>query len=163
LVRTTDELLALAARARSLGLERGQDFKLWMFVEVPSNVFMAEDFANLCDGLAIRLEPLYQLLAAVDPGSAYLADAGFARPSDEGARRAVAEVICRARSAGKPVIICGDKLHEAREVLETAVREGVDAVSAPQQYLAQLAKAVASIEQRILLESAARLRSGGKA
>jgi len=162
-VRTTDELLALAARARSLGLERGQDFKLWMFVEVPSNVFMAEDFANLCDGLVIRLEPLYQLLSAVDPGSAYLADAGFARPSDEGARRAVAEVICRARSAGKPVVLCGEKLHEAREVLETAVREGVDAVSAPQQYVAQLAKAVASIEQRILLESAARLRSGGKA
>ncbi|MFH0816160.1 MAG: putative PEP-binding protein [Methanobacteriota archaeon] len=162
-VRTTDELLALAARARSLGLERGQDFKLWMFVEVPSNVFMAEDFANLCDGLAIRLEPLYQLLAAVDPGSAYLADAGFARPSDEGARRAVAEVICRARSAGKPVVICGEKLHEAREVLETAIREGVDAVSAPPQHLTQLARAVAGIEQRILLEGAARLRSGGKA
>ncbi len=162
-VRTTDEMGALAARARDAGLERGQDFKLWMFVEVPSNVFLAEEFATLCDGLAIRLEPLYQLLSAVDPGSVYLADAGFARPADEGARRAVARVIQRAHSAGKPVIVCGERLHEAPEVLETAIREGVDGVSAPPGRVAELARAAASIEQRILLEGAARLRNGGKA
>jgi hypothetical protein len=75
----------------------------------------------------------------------------------------VAEVIARARSAGKPVVICGEKLHEAREVLETSIREGVDGVSAPPQHIVQLARAVAGIEQRILLEGAARLRSGGKA
>lgn len=162
-VRTTDELSALAARARSAGLERGQDFKLWMSVDVPSNVLQAREFAALCDGLAVRLEPLYHLLSAVDPGSKYLADAGFARPADEGVRRAVSEVIVRARETGKPVVLCGERLHEASEVLETAVREGVDAVSTRPEHIHQLARAVAAVEQRILLEGAARLRGGGVA
>jgi phosphoenolpyruvate synthase/pyruvate phosphate dikinase len=111
----------------------------------------------------VRLEPLYHLLSAVDPGSAYLADAGFARPADEGARRAVALVVERAHSAGKPVVLCGERLHEAPEVLETAIRGGIDGVSTPPAHAPELARAAASIEQRILLEGAARLRAGGRA
>lgn len=158
-VRTTEELRLLVARAQRAGLERGHDFKIWMFVEVPSNVFLAEEYARLCDGLAIRLEPLYQLLSAVDPGSTYLADAGFARPSDEGARRAVAEVIRRARAEGKPTVLCGERLHEAHEVLQTAVNEGVEGAATSAEGMMHLARAVAGMEQRILLESAARLRT----
>jgi hypothetical protein len=161
-VRTTEELRQLLSRAQRAGLERGHDFKVWMFVEVPSNVFLAEEFARLCDGLAVRLEPLYHLLSAVDPGSTYLADAGFGRPSDEGARRAVAEVIRRARAEGKPVALVGERLHESRELLETAILEGVDSVATEPRHALALARSVAAIEQRILLESAARLREGAQ-
>jgi hypothetical protein len=161
-VRTTDELSALNQRVRSAGLERGQDFKLWMFADVPSNVFLVEQFAALCDGIAIRIEPLHHLMAAVDPGSPFLADAGYARLAAEGSVKAVARVISGAHSAGRQAALCGDRLHESPELLDAAVREGVDAVSTAPGRTGMLARVVAATEQRILLESAARQRAGGR-
>jgi pyruvate,water dikinase len=59
------------------GLERGNDFKIWLMAEVPSIVLLAEEFADHCDGFSIGSNDLTQLLLGVDRDSVLLADLGY--------------------------------------------------------------------------------------
>jgi pyruvate,water dikinase len=53
-VRTVNELAQTVKIMESEGLKRSEDFKLWMMVEVPSNIFLLEKFLNVgIDGISI--------------------------------------------------------------------------------------------------------------
>ena len=53
-VRTIDELKRTKAILENEGLVRSEDFKLWMMVEVPSNIFLIEKFLSVgIDGISI--------------------------------------------------------------------------------------------------------------
>ena len=53
------------------GLKRSADFKLWMMVEVPSNIFLMEKFLEVgIDGISIGSNDLTQLILGIDRDSA---------------------------------------------------------------------------------------------
>src|SRR3990170_4579830 len=53
-VRTPEELAEVKATLEREGLQRSDDFKLWMMAEVPSNVFLLERFIDVgIDGISI--------------------------------------------------------------------------------------------------------------
>ena len=57
------------------GLERSDEFKLWMMVEVPSNVMILDKFLDEgVDGVSIGSNDLTQLTLGIDRDSAKLAD-----------------------------------------------------------------------------------------
>jgi pyruvate,water dikinase len=66
-VRTVGEFLEVKKHVNSWGLRRSADFKLWMMVEIPSNVILLQDFIDAgIDGVSIGSNDLTMLTLGVD-------------------------------------------------------------------------------------------------
>src|SRR3989344_3601451 len=66
-VRTVDELVRVKEILESSGLKRSSDFKLWMMVEIPSNVVLLEDFIKVgIDGVSVGSNDLTMLILGTD-------------------------------------------------------------------------------------------------
>jgi len=66
-VRTVSELIKVKQIITSSGLTRSSSFKLWMMVEIPSNVILLEDFLNVgIDGVSIGSNDLTMLILGTD-------------------------------------------------------------------------------------------------
>lgn len=66
-VRTVRELREIKKVVASHGLIRSPSFNLWVMLEVPSNVFLLEDFIKTgIDGVCLRLPKLLALTLAID-------------------------------------------------------------------------------------------------
>jgi len=66
-VRTVQELIQVKKIITVSGLIRSPSFKLWMMVEIPSNVILLEDFIQVgLDGVSIGTNDLTMLILGVD-------------------------------------------------------------------------------------------------
>ncbi|MEM4216753.1 MAG: putative PEP-binding protein [Candidatus Methanomethylicaceae archaeon] len=52
-VRTPWEVEKCLTIMKEEGLERCRDFKVWLMAEIPSIIFMADEFSKLCDGFSV--------------------------------------------------------------------------------------------------------------
>ena len=128
-VRTTWEVKECIAMIERAGLKRGPDFKVWLMAEVPSIVFMAREFAELCDGFSIGSNDLTQLVLGIDRDSTRLADLGYFDERDEAVKRAIKMLIEAAHSKGKTVSICGQAPSVYPDFAEYLVKLGIDSIS----------------------------------
>jgi len=66
-VRTVEELTEVKKLVSAAGLRRSANFKLWMMVEIPSNVISLEDFIKVgIDGVSVGTNDLTMLTLGVD-------------------------------------------------------------------------------------------------
>ena len=66
-VRTVDQLVQVKKIITAHGLIRSANFKLWLMVEIPSNVILLEDFLKVgIDGVSIGSNDLTMLILGVD-------------------------------------------------------------------------------------------------
>ena len=73
-IRTVSELETVKKIISSHGLVRSPSFKLWMMVEIPSNVILLEDFIKVgIDGVSIGSNDLTMLILGVDRDSSDVA------------------------------------------------------------------------------------------
>ena len=73
-VRTVNELRRTKEMLEAEGLKRGPDFKLWMMVEIPSNIFLIDKFIDVgIDGISIGSNDLTQLILGIDRDTEKLA------------------------------------------------------------------------------------------
>ncbi len=128
-VRTTWEVKKCLELIEKGGLTRGPDFKVWLMAEVPSIVFMAEEFADLCDGFSIGSNDLTQLVLGIDRDSSKLANLGYFDERSEAVKRAIRMLIEAAHSKGKTVSICGQAPSVYPELAEYLVKLGIDSMS----------------------------------
>jgi pyruvate,water dikinase len=98
-----------------------------MMCEVPSNVFLAEQFAERFDGFSIGSNDLTQLVLGVDRDSEALSTLFDER--HEAVKRAIALVIERAHAAGCKVGICGQAPSDHPELARFLVERGIDSIS----------------------------------
>ncbi len=152
-VRTVDELKKIARMMDDIGLERGKDFKLYLMAEVPCNIFMADEFADHCDGFSIGSNDLTQLIMGADRDSDILAKMGYFDERNEAIKRAIAHLICEAHKKGKAVSICGQAPSVYPEITEFLVRNGIDSISLNPDTVIETMSLVARVEQKIILES----------
>jgi len=157
-VRTVDEVKEIAAMMEEIGLKRGADFKLYLMAEVPVIIFMAEEFSELCDGFSIGSNDLTQLIMGADRDSDILAKMGYFDERQEAIKRAISHLIRAAHSKGVPVGICGQAPSVYPEFTEFLVREGIDSISLNPDTVIKTIGMVASVEQRIILESLRKLQ-----
>ncbi|MEM3407145.1 MAG: phosphoenolpyruvate synthase [Nitrososphaerota archaeon] len=159
-VRCTWEVEECLRILKEEGLERSRDFKIWLMAEVPSIIFMADEFSNLCDGFSIGSNDLTQLILGTDRDSAILPaiDSRYFDERDPAVKRAIAHLIETAHKKGVTVSICGQAPSVYPEFTEFLIRCGIDSVSVNPDVVIQTRKLVASIEQKILLERLAELR-----
>ena len=159
-VRCTWEVKECLRILKEEGLERGRDFKIWLMAEVPSIIFMADEFSKLCDGFSIGSNDLTQLVLGTDRDSQILPaiDSRYFDERDPAVRRAIAHLIKVAHENGVPVSICGQAPSVYPEFTEFLIRCGIDSVSVNPDVVIRTRKLVASIEQKILLERLAEAR-----
>ncbi|MDD1768525.1 MAG: phosphoenolpyruvate synthase [Methanomassiliicoccales archaeon] len=152
-VRTVDELKNIATMMKDVGLERGRDFKLYLMAEVPCNIFMAEEFADHCDGFSIGSNDLTQLIMGADRDSDRLGKMGYFDERNEAIKRAIEHLIRAAHKKSRVVSICGQAPSVYPEFAEFLVRSGIDSISLNPDTVVSTISQIASVEQKIILES----------
>jgi len=143
--RTPEEGDRVLAEMARHGLERGRNgLQVFVMCEIPSNVVLAEKFAERFDGFSIGSNDLTQLVLGVDRDSALLA-ALFDERS-EAVKETIAALLAKAKKSGTKTGLCGQAPSTHPEFAEFLVAHGIDSISVtPDSFLA-VKRAVARAE-----------------
>lgn len=160
-VRTTWEVEKVLAVMASEGLTSNRNFRVWIMAEVPSVIFLAEQFSPLVDGFSIGSNDLTQLILGADRDSGILDNMGYFDERDPAVQTAIAHLIRVAHRYGKTVSICGQGPSVYPEFTEFLVRNGIDSVSVNPDTVVHTRRLVASVERKIMLEGLRSRKNGG--
>jgi pyruvate,water dikinase len=126
--RTLDEGRKVQAEMEKHGLKRGQDgLEIYVMCEIPSNVILAEEFADLFDGFSIGSNDLTQLILGVDRDSEIVAPIFDER--NAAVKKMIAHVIATCRAKGRKIGICGQAPSDYPEFAQFLVEQGIDSIS----------------------------------
>lgn len=130
------------------GLVRGRNgLEVYVMAEIPSNVFLAEQFAGRFDGFSIGSNDLTQLVLGVDRDSAVLSS--LFDEQNEAVKTAIAELIAKAQKSNTHVGICGQAPSDHPEFARFLVEHGIDSISvSPDSFLA-VKRIVSQTEQAV--------------
>jgi pyruvate,water dikinase len=111
--RTPEEGKAVLAVMGEAGLKRGKDgLKVYVMVEIPSNVILADGFAEVFDGFSIGSNDLTQLTLGVDRDSELVAH--LYDEMNKAVMASVRQVIKAAKKNGVKIGICGQAPSDSR-------------------------------------------------
>lgn len=153
-VRTTWEVERCLKIMEAEGLVKNRDFKVWAMAEVPSIIWMADEFSKYFDGFSIGSNDLTMLTLGADRDSEIIANMGYSDERDPAIMRSIEHLIKVAHACGKTVSICGQAPSNLPDFTEFLIRKGIDSVSVNPDAVVATRKLVASIEKKILLQRA---------
>ncbi len=131
---------------REGGLVQGENgLEIYAMAELPSNVFLAEEFARIFDGFSIGSNDLTQLILGVDRDSGLVAPLFDER--SPAVREACARIIAAAHRHGKKASICGQAPSDFPEFAAFLVEQGIDSISLNADALLGTARRVLAAEQ----------------
>ncbi|HAD14086.1 MAG TPA: phosphoenolpyruvate synthase [Saprospirales bacterium] len=126
--RTVEEGKQVLETMREFGLERGKNgLEVYVMVEIPSNVLMAEEFADIFDGFSIGSNDLTQLTLGLDRDSALVS--GLFNEKNPAVMRLIASAIHVARRKGIKIGLCGQAPSDMPEFAQFLVNEGIHSIS----------------------------------
>jgi len=147
-VRTVAELAQTKKLMEAEGLKRSKDFKLWMMVEVPSNIFLMEKFLEIgIDGISIGSNDLTQLILGIDRDSEKLAKTFDER--NEAVLIALERAIKVSKSMGVTSSICGQAPSVYPELTEKLVEWGITSVSVSPDMIGTTREIIAKAEAKL--------------
>jgi pyruvate,water dikinase len=146
--RTPEEGQQVLEVMRAGGLVRGVDeLEVYVMAEIPSNVLLAEHFAEIFDGFSIGSNDLTQLTLGVDRDSERVAPLFDER--NQAVRRSCAELIEKAHRAGRKVGICGQAPSDYPEFAAFLVEQGIDSISLSPDAVVRTQLRVLAAEQEL--------------
>lgn len=126
--RNLDEAHKVLGIMAEQGLKRGENgFQAYMMVEIPSNVILAEQFAELFDGFSIGSNDLTQLTLGVDRDNHTVAH--VYDENNEAVKMLIREVVRIAKGKGVKIGICGQAPSDYPEFARFLVETGIDSIS----------------------------------
>jgi pyruvate,water dikinase len=126
--RTVEEGRRVQAEMEKHGLRRGHDgLEIYVMCEIPSNVVLAAEFAEIFDGFSIGSNDLTQLTLGVDRDSEIVAHIFDER--NAAVKKMIAEVIRVCREKGRKIGICGQAPSDYPEFAQFLVEQGIDSIS----------------------------------
>ncbi len=128
--RTPEEGRKVIRAMEEFGLRQGENgLEVYVMCEIPSNVVLAEAFADVFDGFSIGSNDLTQLTLGLDRDSELVAHIFDER--DEAVKRLVKQVIDAAHDhqPRRRVGICGQAPSDFPEFAEFLVECGIDSIS----------------------------------
>lgn len=139
-----DQVLAVMAGA---GLKRGENgLQVYVMCEIPSNVILAEQFAQRFDGFSIGSNDLTQLVLGIDRDSQALRPLFDAR--DEAVKRLIAQVIRVAHEHDRKVGICGQAPSDHPDFAAFLVECGIDSISLNPDSIIRASQHIAQAERQ---------------
>ncbi|MEE9588861.1 MAG: phosphoenolpyruvate synthase [Hyphomicrobiaceae bacterium] len=143
--RTLEEADKVLAVLAQNGLRRGEaGLEVYMMVEIPANVILAEQFAKRFDGFSIGSNDLTQLVLGIDRDSELLS--GLFDEQNEAVTTAIADVLAKARRCGIHTGLCGQAPSDRPDFACFLVRHGIDSISVSPGSFLQVKEAVAAAE-----------------
>jgi len=153
--RTVDEGRKVIEIMSRNGLRQGEDgLEVYAMCEIPANVILADEFLKIFDGYSIGSNDLTQLTLGLDRDSATVAH--LFDENNAAVRRMIAQVIRSARTAHKPIGICGQAPSDFPEFAEWLVEQGIDSISLNPDTAIKTALRVGAAERRTLAAALAR-------
>ena len=144
--RTPEEGRKVLAEMAKNGLKRGeQGLEIYCMCEIPSNVILAHEFAEIFDGFSIGSNDLTQLVLGIDRDSELVAPIFDER--SKAVTTLIEQVIETAHAAGKKVGICGQAPSDYPEFATLLVRLGIDSISLSPDSFIRTARTIASAEE----------------
>lgn len=146
--RTVDEGRRVIAEMSKHGLNRGEEgLEVYVMCEIPSNVILAEQFAEIFDGFSIGSNDLTQLILGVDRDSEIVAPVFDER--NAAVKRMIADAISRVHAAGRKIGICGQAPSDYPEFAEFLVECGIDSISLSPDSVLRTLPRIVEAEERV--------------
>lgn len=144
--RTPEEADRVLAEMAAHGLVRGDNLEVFVMCEIPSNVILAERFAERFDGFSIGSNDLTQLVLGVDRDNASLKALFDER--NEAVTEAIATLLEKAHLSGTKTGICGQAPSDYPDFARFLVGRGIDSISVSPDSFLSVKRAVAAAEAR---------------
>jgi pyruvate,water dikinase len=126
--RTLEEGEKVIAIMGKNGLKRGENgLEIYVMVEIPSNVLLAEKFAELFDGFSIGSNDLTQLTLGVDRDSELMGD--LFNENNEAVKQLIERAIKSARKTNTKIGLCGQAPSDFLEFSTFLIKAGIDSIS----------------------------------
>lgn len=110
------------------GLKRGEnDLEVYVMVEVPSNVVLAEEFSEIFDGFSIGSNDLTQFTLGVDRDSELMGT--LFDENDEAVKQMIKMAIKSAKKTNTKIGLCGQAPSDYPEFASFLIKTGIDSIS----------------------------------
>ncbi|MFI0750245.1 phosphoenolpyruvate synthase [Streptomyces sp. NPDC021224] len=145
--RTLDEADRVLETMAGHGLVRGRDgLECFVMAEIPSNIVLAEQFADRFDGFSIGSNDLTQLTLGVDRDSAQLS--GLFDERDPAVTTSIRNLVRSAHAKDRMAGLCGQRPSDDPDFAQLLVDAGVDSVSVTPDSFLLVKTNVAAAEKR---------------
>lgn len=131
-------------RERGAKVRGDQGLEIYVMCEIPSNVILAEEFAESFDGFSIGSNDLTQLILGVDRDSELVASIFDER--NEAVKKMISTVIRVLKAKGRKIGICGQAPSDYPDFAQFLEREGIDSISLNPDAVLRTMKAMVEIE-----------------
>ncbi|MGI9499594.1 MAG: phosphoenolpyruvate synthase [Geminicoccaceae bacterium] len=146
--RRIDEAEKVLSIMADNGLERGEDgLEVYVMCEIPNNILLIDQFAELFDGFSIGSNDLTQLVLGVDRDSEMVAFEFDER--DPGVLTALKLAVEGAKRNDRHVGICGQAPSDYPEIAEFLVRQEIDSISLTPDRIIETTLAVLDLEKSL--------------
>ncbi len=146
-VRSVDELVAVKKIMTASGLAQSETFKLWMMVEIPSNVILLDDFIDVgVDGVSIGSNDLTMLILGTDRDNNLVAQAF--NEQNKAVLWALERVIKTAKARKITSSLCGQAASQYPELVKKLIEWGITSVSVSPDVIDTTRALIADIEKR---------------
>jgi len=152
--RTPEEGRKVIEVMNEYGLHQGDNgLEVYVMCEIPSNVVVADQFAEIFDGFSIGSNDLTQLTLGLDRDSDLVAHIFDER--NDAVKRLVSQVIETAHNhqPRRKVGICGQAPSDFPEFAEFLVENGIDSISLNPDTVAKTRLNIAETEKRMTVEA----------
>lgn len=148
-VRTPKELISVKKIMSEAGLYRSASFKLWMMVEIPSNIILLEEFIRVgIDGISIGSNDLTMLMLGTDRDNNEVAV-----EYDEQNPAVLWALEHAIKTAHKHKItssICGQAPSLYPSLLENLVKWGISSVSVSPDVIDSVRQSISEFEKKVV-------------
>lgn len=146
--RTPEEAKKVLEVIEEYGLKKGENgLQVYVMCELPSNVILADQFAEYFDGFSIGSNDLTQLTLGLDRDSSLVAHLYDER--NEAVKRMIAQVIKVAKEKGKKIGICGQGPSDFPDFAQFLVEQSIDTISINPDSIIKTTKAIYEIEKKL--------------
>ena len=151
-VRTVKELVEVKKIISLANLHRSPSFKIWMMVEIPSNVILLDEFIEAgIDGVSVGTNDLTMLTLGTDRDNSEVASEFDER--NEAISLSLQKIIKIAQKHKITSSVCGQSVSVYPEILEEVVRLGITSVSVSADAVDEVRQHISQIEKRIILQN----------
>ncbi len=148
-VRTPEELLAVKQILSINGLTRSPSFKLFLMVEIPTNVIRLDEFLDVgVDGVSIGSNDLTMLIMGTDRDNSEVAK--MFNEQDPSVLWALEKTIKTCQKRNVTCSICGQAPSDYPDLVEKLVTWGITSVSLNADAVDQVRETIFHAEQRLI-------------